>query len=158
MCIPLACKWLKLAKSANPPMEHAPMRVHRFILAVLFALVWVVSTNSCLLASALAPEEDPCCEQTERGESTRQPCGANDCAPCVTLESGIHPGALIPIALPPLTWTEDALLSELLQRRMELTLEVQRLPEHSPPEPLPPPVWREVVENALPVRGPSCVL
>lgn len=135
------------------------MRVLRTIFAVLFALAWVVSTNSCLIASVVAPELEECCDGDSSDERPAgQPCGANDCGQCLTLESGVHHAALVPITLPPSVWAEDVLLSIRLREQLALTPETLRERAWVPPNPSPPPLHCESVKTGLPTRGPSVLL
>jgi hypothetical protein len=133
------------------------MQTIRFMLAALTMLAWVVSSNSCLLATVAAPEVDACCEH-ESGESPAPeipgPCGINDCGKCVTLESGVNLSVFAPLVAPAAVWMEDVLLSERLRAVVQRSLlEVPELPEDSPPGPVLS--WCEVVQKVLPVRGPS---
>lgn len=127
------------------------------MLAVLTALAWFVSSNSCLLASAFAPAQDDCCEHESSTpeQKTPQPCGPTDCTKCVTLESGINLSVLVPLAAPMPNWSEDVLLSQLLQVMVQdLVAEIPLRPPIFDP---PPSRWCEVVQKVLPVRGPSLV-
>lgn len=143
---------LIVAFSLSPPPA---MRLSRAILAAFFALLFVVSTNSCALA-AVFENGDACCEN-ERvpGQSDDQaPCRSGTCAPCATLESGVNLAALAPVSVPQAGWTESNALSELLRKSAEIEAATQADPPLVSP-PLPPPVWRLDVTTALPVRGPS---
>jgi hypothetical protein len=133
------------------------MKPIRIMLAVLTALAWFVSSNSCLFAVELAPDRDDCCEHESAipERDAPQPCGPSDCMKCVTLESGINLSVLAPLAAPLPAWSEDVLLTQLLR------VMVKDLVEEVP---LPPPIfdppssrWCDVVQKVLPVRGPSLV-
>jgi len=134
------------------------MRSCRAILVVFFALLFVFSTNRCVIAAAFPAEIEECCEN-ERvpGDSERGlPCGGRECAPCATLESGVHLAALVPLSVPVPVWTEDFDIAELMRR---LAAAVVEEVSAAPPDPaaIPPPPWCDVMAKALPVRGPSLV-
>jgi hypothetical protein len=133
------------------------MHPYRFILAVLTALAWIVSSNSCLLAASLGPEADACCEH-ERGvpdSEGSQPCGGAECGKCATLDSGINVSVLVPLAAPAPQWMEDVVLSQLLRELLQLS--VREVPFEPPNPDIPRSTWCDVVKKALPVRGPSLV-
>jgi hypothetical protein len=134
------------------------MRHLRSIAVVFFALLFVVSANRCLIASAFHGASQECCVN-ERGpvDSDRSlPCGESGCDACVTLESGVNLAALVPSALPAPVWTQVHEFMALMRR---LTATVVAETSVSPPDMawIPSPTWLEVVKKALPVRGPSLV-
>ena len=134
------------------------MRHLRSIAAVFFALLFVVSTNRCLIASTFQGASQECCEH-ERGpvDSNRSlPCGETGCDTCLTLESGANLASLVPAALPAPVWTDVHEFMALMRR---LTATVVTEASFSPPDIawIPTPTWLEVVKRALPVRGPSLV-
>ena len=132
------------------------MRLARAILVAFFALLFVVSTNTCALAAAFLEKGDPCCENERGPGSSRDgvPCGSGTCAQCVTLETGVNLSSLVPVSAPVVVWTEDFEIAELLRR-----LAIAALAEvpAAPPDPatIPSPPWRDVLKKAQPVRGPS---
>lgn len=133
------------------------MRTIRSILAVLCALIWIVSANNCLLAASFESVPDACCESDlpDPSHDHSKPCVPGGCAPCVTLESGINPATLHPLLAPDPSWIEDRQLSELLLTLTALSMEeITYVP---PRVGEPPPVWHDVVKRALPVRGPSVI-
>jgi len=132
------------------------MRPTRAIFVAFFALLFVVSTNSCALAAAYLEQGDPCCEN-ERGPGSSQneaPCESGDCAPCATLESGVNLAALVPLNAPVAVWTEDLEFADLMRRLA--CAAADEIPA-APPDPatIPSPPWRDVLKKAQPVRGPS---
>ena len=134
------------------------MRSCRAIFVAFLALLFVFSTNRCLIAAAFPAEIEECCEN-ERvpGDSERGlPCGGKECAPCATLESGVHLAALVPLSVPAPVWTEADEFEELMRR---LAVAAAEEGSAAPPDPaaIPPPPWCDVMAKALPVRGPSLV-
>ena len=128
------------------------MRIVRAILAPLFAVLFVVAANSCLIAAVVPGIAEACCEQEGTG-AEGQPCSGDDCVPCLTLENGVNLSSLVPASLPAPIFAEDAMFAALLRERVaDATLEPQYA--HGTPEPLPPP-WSGVVKKAVPVRGPA---
>ncbi len=137
------------------------MRSLRAILFAAFAVLFVVSTNRCVIAAAFPDVKggaaECCLSEKSTGESERsQPCSENDCAPCVTLDSGVNLASLVPLVLPVPVWTEAGDLAELMKR---LAAVVAKESCKAPPDPaaIPPPPWCDVMMKALPVRGPSLV-
>ena len=133
------------------------MRPFRFILAVLTALAWIVSSNCCLLATEFGPELDACCEHDSPDPDSRQapPCGIGECGKCLTFDSGINLSVLNPLVAPAPDWTEDMALSRLIGDL--ILLSVRDVPLEPPDPGVPPSRWCDVVTKALPVRGPSLV-
>jgi hypothetical protein len=135
------------------------MRVLRAILAVLFALLWVPLTNSCLItASFPAQVEKSCCEGEEHEEEQDDsiPCSAGTCTACSVLESGVNLSALGSVVIPAPPCNE---LAQLLERLRSLAEKQTALLSEPipPPPPVRPPSWRDDVKTALPVRGPAPV-
>lgn len=131
------------------------MRPFRPIFTAIFVLLFVVSTNSCALATFLE-KGDACCENESmpRQPGDQLPCRDGACAPCATLQSGVNLAVLAPVAVPQAVWTEVDALVNLLRKSAEMaTMSLAESPPVSPP--LPPPVWRLDATTALPVRGPS---
>ncbi len=134
------------------------MRPFSVVFAIALALLFVVSTNRCAIAAAFPSEVEECCPgEKPTGESERGlPCGGKDCAPCATLESGVHLTSLVPLTITAPVWTDDDGWVEMMRR-----LAVAAVEEVSadPPDPaaIPPPPWCDVMMKALPVRGPSLV-
>ena len=134
------------------------MQFLRAIFVVCFALLFEFSTNRCAIAAAFPDAVEECCE-SERvpGDSERGlPCGGKECAPCATLESGVHLAALVPLSVPAPMWTEACEFAELMRR---LAAAVVEAGSAAPPDPaaIPAPPWRDGMMKALPVRGPSLV-
>ena len=134
------------------------MRFVRTILFVALALLFVVSTNRCVIAAAFPGEVKECCpdEQSSGKSEGDRPCDGTGCAPCATLESGVNLAALIPLSVPAPVWTEAYEFAELM--RMLAATVVEDVAA-APPDPaaIPPPPWCDVMVKALPVRGPSLV-
>ena len=133
-----------------------PVRRFLPILAALFALLFVVAANRCLIAAAFPAEAVGCCE--EQGaplDSERElPCGTEGCEPCVTLESGVNLGALVPLNVPAPVWEEDCEWAALITRLAVLAAdETPATPDD--PDPVRSRPWHEVMKKATPVRGPS---
>jgi hypothetical protein len=131
------------------------MRPYRAILTGILALLFVFSTNRCLIASAFPGDVKDCCESEQRPVDSERgfPCNENGCAPCVTLEAEVN---LAPLVLPAPVVTEDREFAELL-RQLAATV-VDEVPTAPPdPEAIPSPPWLDVVKKGLPVRGPSLV-
>lgn len=149
---------LALAKSAFASIHAYPMRLIRSTLAVFLILLFVVSSNRCLLAAAFPGEVEQCCEQEHPpGKSDRElPCDGQGCASCATLESGANLASLVPLALPAPVWTEDEVFAALMRRLVAVAMDEVRAPAPDPAA-IPPPPWGEVMTKALPVRGPSLV-
>ena len=137
-------------------MTRFVMRSLRAILAVFIALLIVFSTNRCVVAASVEGEVEHCCEaQTPGTESERGlPANGMDCAPCLTLESGVNLAALVPLAVPAPVWAEDREIAEFLQLLTAMEADVAPA---APPDPatMPAPLWNVVMKKALPVRGPS---
>lgn len=128
----------------------------RVITALILALLWVPSTGHCLLAATFPDVFSACCECD--GDATgghKAPADEGTCNQCVTLETGVNLGALVPVVVPsPAFWEEDA-LAQWLRRSLELAaMEVAEVPE-SVPVWSPPPTRTVTLTKALPVRGPS---
>ena len=128
----------------------------RTILALLAAALFVVSTNSCALASAFPGTVDACCESDVPAPATDHPEPGHgaDCPPCTTLESGAPISAVAPLLLATVTWLEDATLGELLRLQAQAAEQAPPQIDETPPR-VPPPSWRDFGIKALPVRGPS---
>ena len=131
------------------------MQPYRFIFAVLTALAWIVSSNSCLLAAEFSPELDACCENESAVPDSHLPvpCGIGECGKCLTLESGINLSVLNPLGAPAPDWTEDRMLSRLIGEL--ILLWIREVPFEPPDPEVPPLLWCDVAKKALPVRGPS---
>jgi hypothetical protein len=131
------------------------MRASRIIVVIWLCLLFVVSTNRCVIAAAFPAEIEECCPSEQKGNSEgSSPCSGSDCAPCATL--GVNLAALAPPAVPPPVWTEEREFAEMMRRLAEAILaEVAA----APPDPvsIPAPLWLDVMKKALPVRGPSLV-
>ena len=134
------------------------MRSLRIILFVAFALLFVVSTNRCVIAAAFPGEVKECCpdDQSSGKSGSDRPCNGKDCESCATLESGATLAALAPLAVTAPVWTEDRLLAELTRRLADVAVDEVDL-FTSDPAAIPPPPWCDVMVMALPVRGPSLV-
>lgn len=93
------------------------MRSLHAILAAFFALLFVVSTNRCVIAAAF-PMEVECCkgEQAPQNSERSLPCGGKDCAPCATLETGAHLASLVPLTITAPEWRDEDDLARLLRR------------------------------------------
>lgn len=134
------------------------MQSVRAIFVAFLALLFVFSTNRCAIAAAFPGEVEECCpSETPPGESERgSPCGGNDCAPCATLESGVHLATLVPLTITAPVWTDAEDFAELMRRLMVAAVEdaPMALPD---PAAIPPPPWCDLLTKALPVRGPSLV-
>jgi len=134
------------------------MLASRAIFVAFLSLLFVFSTNRCAIAAAFPSEVEECCaNERAPGDSERGlPCGAKECAPCATLESGVNLAALAPLAVPAPVWTEDYELAALMRR---LAVAAAEEVSAAPPDPaaIPPPPWCDVMTKALPVRGPSLV-
>jgi hypothetical protein len=147
-----------LPKSGVWLLSKPIMRPFSVVFAIALALLFVFSTNRCAIAAAFPGEVEECCPgEKPTGESERGlPCGGKDCAPCATLESGVHLASLLPLTITAPVWTDDVEFAELMRR-----LAVAAVEEISaaPPDPaaIPPPPWCDVMVKALPVRGPSLV-
>ena len=123
---------------------------------LLFVLLFVISTNRCAIAAAFPNEVEECCEN-ERGStipSPASPCGANGCAPCTTLDSGVNLAALAPLSAAAPVWTEDQEFAELV-RRLALAARWSPPVVHQDVGAIPSPPWSDVLKKALPVRAPS---
>jgi hypothetical protein len=130
------------------------LRKNAFFILALLAL-WLTGANGCVIAAAFPGDVAAPCECGEAHEEERG-CGT-DCAPCVTLESGVNLGSLTPVAVPPPTWTElKRLLLVELAKAQEKAGESAIDVATSPP-PVVRSVWRVFVGKALPVRGPSSI-
>ena len=132
------------------------MRSLRIILFVAFALLFVVSTNRCVIAAAFPGEVQECCpdDQSSGKSGSDRPCNGKDCASCATLESGVNFAALAPLAVPAPVWMEDRLFAELMRRLAAVA--VDEVGGFTPdPAAMPSPPWCDVMSKALPVRGPS---
>ena len=128
----------------------------RSILAILTAVLFVCSTNSCAIAAAFPGAMEACCESDAAPHAGELPGSGHgaDCPPCSTLESGAQLTTLIPVSLSAVTWQEDALLGALLHLQTLAAGESPRL-TCAVPEQVPSPPWRDFGIKALPVRGPS---
>ncbi|MEO6753916.1 MAG: hypothetical protein ABIP85_19215 [Chthoniobacteraceae bacterium] len=129
----------------------------RILTALILALLWVPSAGHCLLAATF-PEVFgvTCCEcDGHATDGSEAPVDEGTCNQCVTLETGVNLGALVPVAVPsPAFWEEDA-FAQWLRRSLELAaMEVAEVPE-SVPVWSPPPTRTVTLTKALPVRGPS---
>ena len=147
-----------LPKSGVWLFSKPVMRPFSVVFAIALALLFVFSTNRCAIAAAFPGEIEECCPgEKSSGESERGlPCGGKDCAPCATLESGVHPSSLVPLTITAPVWTEDEDFAELMRRLAAAAVgEVSA----APPDPaaIPPPPWCDVMMKALPVRAPSLV-
>lgn len=132
------------------------MRFLRAIFAAVLAMLFLVSTNTCALASAFAGNGAACCED-EAGPGAPQdeaPCGGGCCAPCATLESGVNLAALAPLTICTPVWTQECDLADLMRL---LARGAFAPPAAVPPDPakIPSPPWPRWLRTALPVRGPS---
>lgn len=134
------------------------MRLPRVFFALLLALLFVVSTNRCVIAAAFPSEVEECCPNEKLpGESERDlPCDGKDCASCATLESGANLAALVPLSLPAPVWTEDQDFAAWMLRLLAILVAEVGVPGNDPAT-LPSLTWLEVMTKALPVRGPSLV-
>jgi hypothetical protein len=117
------------------------MRACRAMFAVFLALLFVYSTNRCVIAAAFPEKVEECCAgEKPGGESERGlPCGGQDCAPCATLENGVHPSSLMPLTITAPVWTEAEDLSELMRRLVIAAVEQGSV---APPDSaaMPPPL------------------
>lgn len=132
------------------------MRFLRLILFAALALLFVVSTNRCVIAAAFPGEVKECCpdEQPSDKSGSDRPCDGKGCASCATLESGANLAALVPLAMPAPVRSEDRLLAELMRRLAAVA--VDEVGGFTPdPAAMPSPPWCDVMSRALPVRGPS---
>lgn len=148
----------RLQRRGSRLLNKKFMQPIRAIVVALLALLFVFSTNRCVIAAAFPAEVEECCptEQPSRESERGLPCGGKDCLPCATLESGVHPTSLVPLTIVAPGWSDAEDFAELL-RRMAVAA-VKDAPA-SPPDPvaIPPPPWCDVMTKALPVRGPSLV-
>ncbi|MEO8353573.1 MAG: hypothetical protein ABI680_17730 [Chthoniobacteraceae bacterium] len=134
------------------------MRSFRAIFVAFLALLFLFSTNRCVIAAAFPDEVEECCPgEISSGESERGlPCGGKDCVPCASLESGVNLASLVPFALAAPVWTDDVEFAELM-RRLAVTALQDVAADPPDPAAIPPPPWCDVMVKALPVRGPSLV-
>lgn len=134
------------------------MQAFRAILTALLALLFVVSTNLCAIAAAFPGEIEECCEHEQAPGNSEHglPCNGKECAPCLTLESGVNLAALAPFVVPAPVWTEDHDFAEFMRRMVAAA--IQEVPAPPPnAEQIPSPPWFDVMKKAQPVRGPSHV-
>ena len=141
-------------KSGVSYLDGELMRSFRTICIALLAVLFVFSTNRCLIGAALPERVDDCC-QTE-GAPERTPCDTKTCAPCATLESGANRVFLLPVVAPVPEWLSDAAMAEFWRQLLAAIVE-EVVVEPPDPATIAAPPWLDGMTKALPVRGPSLV-
>ena len=132
------------------------MRHIRIITALILALLWVPSTAHCLLAAEFPKAFGPGCECDGKAtDGNKAPAEDGTCNQCVTLETGVNLGSLVPVSVPSPIFREEDALAQWLRRSIELAaMEAAGAPP-SVPVWSPPPVRTVTLTKARPVRGPS---
>ena len=132
------------------------MRHVRIITALILVLLWVPSVGHCLLAANFPDVFGVCCECDGDGTGgSKAPADEGTCNQCVTLETGVNLGVLVPLAVPSPIFLEEDELAQWLRRIIELAaMEVAEAPRAVPVW-SPPPIRTVTLTKAQPVRGPS---
>lgn len=132
------------------------MRALRAIFFVCLSLLFVFSTNRCVIAAALPANVEECCpdEQAPGESDSGAPCSGRDCSLCVLAVGGANVSAqgMLTVCAP--VWAEDQGMAELV-RRLAAAAVVEVPVAIVDVESMRPPAWFDVMKKALPVRGPS---
>jgi hypothetical protein len=159
----MGVRWWDFLFAASPGAHEAlptrlgrvlliPMRLSRTILASLFALLFLVSTNSCLIAAAFPGVVASCCENERSGAGETGEAGSCECA---AVEAPVVP-VVLTVVRPVPQWTPEGPLTEWMARLRATAREplAVRLPDDGV---IPRSSWPDVVKRCQPVRGPSFV-